>query len=91
MPLPTAPMSQVFPKYPETARVRGWEDVVIVRYTIGKNGRVREVLVLNNPERALFEEITVKAIKNWRFKPHKVDGVPQEIVHELTVYFKLNA
>jgi protein TonB len=90
-PLPTAPMSMVFPKYPESARVRGWEDKVIVRYTIGKNGRVREVLVLNKPERELFEEITVKAIRNWRFKPHKVDGVPQEIVHELTVFFKLNA
>ena len=51
MPLPTAPMSMVFPKYPETARVRGWEDMVIVRYTIGKNGRVRKVEILNTPER----------------------------------------
>ena len=91
MPLPTAPMSMVFPKYPENARVRGWEDIVVVRYTIGKNGRVRDVVVLNTPERDMFREITLKAIRNWRFKPHKVDGIPQEIVHELTVYFKLNA
>lgn len=91
MPLPTAPMSMVFPKYPEEARVRGWEDRVIVRYVIGKDGRVREVTVLSRPDRELFEKITVKAIRNWRFRPYKKDGVAQEVVHELTIYFKLEA
>jgi protein TonB len=91
MPLPTAPMSMVFPKYPEEARVRGWEDMVVVRYIIGKNGRVREVIVLDHPQRELFEKVTVKAIKNWRFRPHKVDGVAQEVIHELTIYFRLEA
>ncbi|MFP5246736.1 MAG: energy transducer TonB [Thermoanaerobaculia bacterium] len=91
MPLPTAPMSMVFPKYPEEARVRGWEDVVIVRYIIGKDGRVREVIVLDRPQREIFEKVTLKAIKNWRFRPHKKDGVAQEVIHELTIYFKLTA
>jgi periplasmic protein TonB len=90
-PLPMAPLSQTYPRYPEEARIRGHEDVLLVKYIIGKNGRVREVIVLQRPERAIFEEITVKAIKHWRFKPYKVDGVPQEVIHELTVYFKLNA
>jgi periplasmic protein TonB len=90
-PLPMAPMSMVFPKYPDEARIRGREDVVVVRYIIGKNGRVREVIVLDHPEHAEFETVTVKAIRNWRFKPHKVNGVAQEVIHELTVFFKLNA
>lgn len=90
MPLPTAPMSMVFPKYPEQARVRGWEDVVVVRYIIGTNGRVRDVIILSKPERDLFEKITVKALRNWRFKPLVKNGVPQEIVHELTIYFRLS-
>jgi protein TonB len=91
MPLPTAPMSMVFPRYPEEARVRGWEDTVVVRYVIGTNGRVRDIMVLSKPERELFEKITLKAIRNWRFKPLIKDGVPQEIVHELTIYYRLNA
>lgn len=91
MPLPTAPMSMVYPAYPDDARVRGYEDTVVVRYTIGKDGRVREVIVLSRPEREVFEKITVKAIKHWRFKPYKKDGVAQEIVHELTIYFRLQA
>jgi protein TonB len=91
MPLPMAPMSMTFPKYPDDARVRGWEDRVIVRYVIGKDGRVREVTVLSRPERELFEKITVKAIRGWRFRPYKKDGVAQEVIHELTIFFKLEA
>ncbi|HYI08942.1 MAG TPA: energy transducer TonB [Thermoanaerobaculia bacterium] len=91
MPLPTAPMSMVFPKYPEEARLRGWEDILVVRYVIGKDGRVKEVTVLSHPDREVFEKTSVKAIRNWRFRPHKVDGVAQEIVHELTIFFKLEA
>lgn len=91
MPLPTAPMSMTFPKYPDEARLRGWQDVVVVRYVIGKNGRVREVTVLDRPEREIFEKVAVKAIRNWRFRPYKKNGVEQEVVHELTVYFKLES
>jgi protein TonB len=91
MPLPTAPMSMVYPSYPDDARVRGWEDTVVVRYIIGKDGRVREVIVLDRPEREVFEKITVKAIRHWRFKPLKKDGVAQEVIHELTIYFRLTA
>jgi periplasmic protein TonB len=89
MPLPTAPLSMVYPQYPENARIRGWEDVVLVRYVIGTNGRVREVTVLNKPERQLFTDLTIRAIRNWRFRPFKKDGVAQEIIHELTVIYKL--
>ena len=62
-----------------------------MRYIIGKNGRVREVVVLDHPQFPEFEQATVKAIRHWRFKPYKVDGVPQEVIHELTIFFKLNA
>ena len=86
-----AAMSQVYPRYPEEARIRGQEDVLLVRYIIGKNGRVRDVIVLQKPNREIFEKTTVKAMRQWRFKPYMKDGVPQEVIHELTVIFKLNA
>lgn len=90
-PLPMAPLSQVYPRYPEEARIRGQQDMLVVRYIIGKNGRVREVIVLQKPEREVFEKVTVHAIRNWRFRPFMKDGVAQEVQHELTVFFKLNA
>lgn len=91
-PLPTSmtPMSMVYPFYPEEARVRGWEDAVAVRYIIGKDGRVRDVTVLEKPEREIFQKSVVNAIRHWRFRPLMKAGVPQEVIHELVIYFKLS-
>lgn len=90
-PLPMVAMSKVYPQYPEEARIRGWQDELIVRYVIGTNGRVKEVIVLGKPERELFTEATLKAIRHWRFRPMVKDGQAQEVVHELTVYFRLES
>jgi protein TonB len=89
-PLPLYPVSQVYPQYPEDARLRNWEDTLVVRYVIGIDGRVKEVTVISAPERKVFADAAVKAIRNWRFRPYMKDGAPQEVVHELTVYFKLS-
>ena len=67
-PLPRSmtPMSMVYPFYPDEARLRGWEDAVAVRYTIGTDGRVKSVEVLEPPQRQIFEATVVKAIRHWR-------------------------
>lgn len=88
-PLPMMAMSKVYPAYPEEARIRGWEDELVVRYVVGKDGRVKEVKILGAPERKEFADTTVKAIRHWRFRPLMKDGQAQEVIHELTVYFKL--
>jgi protein TonB len=89
-PLPMFPVSQVYPKYPEDARLRNWEDSLVVKYRIGKDGRVKEVTVVTPPGRPVFADVAVKAIRNWRFRPMIKDGEAREVVHELTVYFRLN-
>lgn len=88
-PLPMRPISQDFPAYPEDARTRGWEDSLVVRYIIDKNGRVREIITLTPPTRKLFEHEAHKAIRHWRFTPFIEHGEAKEVVHELTVNFKI--
>jgi periplasmic protein TonB len=88
--LPMTPVSQVYPSYPEDARIRSWEDELVVRYVIGKDGRVKDVTVISAPQRDIFVDTTVRAIRSWRFKPMIRDGEKQEVVHELTVYYRLN-
>ena len=85
------PLSKTYPIYPEKARLQRWEDQLVVRYVIGKNGRVKEVTVLEKAGRKIFDEAAVDAIRHWRFRPLIKDGEAQEVVHELTVYFRLNA
>src|SRR5438045_2054172 len=87
--LPLFVERQDYPEYPEWGRIRGYEDQVVVRYIIGKDGRVKELTVLEPPERKMFESAAVDAIKQWRFRPLLVEGEAREVVHELVVYFRL--
>jgi TonB family protein len=89
-PLPMSALSQEFPNYPEYAQRRMWEDTLVVRYIIGKDGRVKEVTVLTPPERVEFTRETVSKIRQWRFRPYRDEtGAPKEVAHELTVNFRL--
>jgi TonB family protein len=88
-PLPMAALSQVYPVYPERARLQYLEDELVIRYVIGKDGRVREVKIVTPPRDSNFADATVRAVRNWRFRPLVKDGERQEVVHELTVYYRL--
>jgi len=89
-PLPVGAISQEYPAYPEFAWKRMWEDVLVVRYIIGKDGRVKDVIVLTPPEREEFTRETVSKIRQWRFHPYRDEaGQPKEVAHELTVEFKI--
>lgn len=83
------PVSKDYPFYPESAQRQRWEDRLVVRYVIGKNGRVKEVTVIEAAQRKMFDDAAVDAIRTWRFRPMIRDGKKVEVVHELTVYFKL--
>ena len=88
-PLPLLPISQEYPIYPEDMRRKGIEDQVIVRYTIGKNGRVTDVQILDHALNPIFDKVTLDAIRTWRFRPMIKNGKPVEVVHDLGVNFQL--
>ena len=89
-PLPMGAISQEFPNYPEYAQRRMWEDTLVVRYIIGKDGRVKEVTIIKPPEREEFARESLNKIRHWRFHPYRdADGNPKEVAHELTVNFRL--
>ena len=87
--LPLLPLSQEYPPYPDEAKKKQLEDQVIVRYVIGKNGRVNDVQILDHARDPMFDKVTVEAIKQWRFRPMIKDGKPVEVVHDLAVNFEL--
>ncbi|HVT05547.1 MAG TPA: energy transducer TonB [Thermoanaerobaculia bacterium] len=87
--LPMAALSQTYPDYPESARLRGMEDELVVRYFIDRKGRVRQVDILQHAEKPMFDDAAVQAIRHWRFRPMIAESVAVEVVHELTVRFRL--
>ncbi|MEO8378888.1 MAG: energy transducer TonB [Acidobacteriota bacterium] len=88
-PLHMFPLSQVYPSYPEKARLQRWEDRLVVRYVIGTNGRIKEVKIIEPATRTEFNEAALHAIRHWRFRPMIKDGQAQEVVHELTIFYKM--
>ena len=87
--LPLTVVSQDYPSYPEEARKKQLEDQVVVRYIIGKNGRILDVQIIDHARDPIFDAAAVEAIKRWRFRPMIKDGKAVEVVHELAVNFEL--
>lgn len=80
---------KVEPKYPELARRAGKEGLVILRILITKTGNVDKVIVVSAPEKLGFEDAAIEAVKQWRFKPPTIGGVPVDVWCTLPIKFKL--
>lgn len=87
--LPLAVLSQDYPIYPPEGKKKQLEDQVIVRYTIGTNGRVINIQIISHANDPMFDDATLQAIREWRFRPMIKDGKRVEVVHELAVNFEL--
>lgn len=85
--LPEA-VKRVPPSYPEQARDRGVQGTVLVRALVGTNGAVQETWV-SWTQRGL-DEAAVDAVRQWQFKPARLDGKPIPVWVVLPVKFTLH-
>ena len=90
-PLPLVVVNQDYPDYPERELARRNQATVVVRYVVGTDGWLKDLNILHHAEQAAFDEATLKALRRWRFVPMKKNGKLVEVVHELTVFFKIVA
>ncbi|MEW5853284.1 MAG: energy transducer TonB, partial [Myxococcota bacterium] len=61
------------PVYPEAERARRADARVVLLLTVGEDGSVREVEVVESGG-ASFDQAAVEAVKRWRFEPARLDG-----------------
>jgi len=87
--LPLKAISMNYPIYPDKWRYRSIEDSLVLRYHIDKKGRVVEVIILRPPQYPEFAAASIAAVSSWRFRPLTVNGEAKEVLHELTVNFKI--
>jgi TonB family protein len=73
---PARPLNRRAPDYPQNAAAAGVEGVALVTFTVGENGRVRDVEVVFSAPHPVFGEAAVRAVRTWRYEPKLVDGVP---------------
>jgi periplasmic protein TonB len=79
---------RIDPQYPDIARHGHITGEVKVRATIAVDGTVKDWEVLSgNP---IFVKNTIAAIRQWRYKPTRLNGEPVEVETIITVNFVMN-
>ena len=92
-----APVANVYPLYrenvppvyPEIARIRGYEGIVLVYAEILPDGRVGNMKIRKSSGYAILDQSAMKAVKPWKFEPAKKSGKPFTVWVELPIKFVL--
>jgi len=79
---------RVNPKYPKEAFDAKLTGTIKLEIVIDTEGKVRSVRVLGKGEELLVKAAT-DAVKQWVYKPYKVNGKAVEVVTIVTVNFKV--
>jgi periplasmic protein TonB len=78
------------PPYPTSEQRMEREGVVVIRVTIGANGRVIGAEKVRATSDAFYDATERHARARWRFRPATLDGRPIEGHKTLTVRFRLD-
>ncbi|MDX2494376.1 MAG: energy transducer TonB [Desulfuromusa sp.] len=77
------------PRYPQVAKLRGWEGKVVFEALILKNGRVGHLNVLASSGYRSLDNAARKAINRWQFKPALSSGVLVDSQVKIPITFSL--
>ena len=78
---------KVQPQYPKNALTMHVEGAVQLMATVSASGNVATVKILSGD--SLLTKAAVDAVKQWKYKPYRLNGQPVEIQTQITVNFAL--
>lgn len=81
------------PEYPQIAHRAGVEGYVTFHVVIGTDGRVEQVKVAEQApanRHRIFEKAAEAAVRQWRYRPASINGVPVRALVSQTVQFVLS-
>lgn len=84
--IPAASIRQIAPVYPAIAMARRLSGAVVVKFTVGKDGRVYSPKFVSG--QPVFRDAAFDAVKQWTYKPAMLDGQPAEQEIEVRLNFK---
>ncbi|MCC7043823.1 MAG: TonB family protein [Acidobacteria bacterium] len=80
-------IKDVRPVYPEAARAAGISGVVILEATIDPEGMPVNIKILRSiPD---LDQAAINAVREWRYQPTLLNGVPVAVMMTVTVNFAL--
>ena len=81
-------LHKVLPEYPIIAKQLGVQGAVILRATVGKDGRVEHVQPVSGP--SLLVRPAIIAVEQWQYRPYLLNQEPVVVETQITVNFVLN-
>ena len=78
---------RVEPQYPEESRLNRVQGTVLLQIHIGRDGKVQEMKVISGDPN--LARAATDAVKQWRFKPHAVDGRSVEMETSVNLDFRM--
>jgi TonB family protein len=74
--------------YPEMAKSRRISGTVVVKVTVGKDGKAKNPVLISGP--VIFRDAAFDSVKQWLFKPAELNGQAIEQDTEIRVVFNNN-
>jgi TonB family protein len=76
------------PVYPAVAKISGQQGDVILAAVIATDGKVHDLEVLAAPS-PILADAALDAVKQWKYRPYLLNGVPVEVETMINVVFGL--
>lgn len=73
------------PPFPKDLQDAGVAGTVILRAVIAKDGSIKELAALSGPQQ--LYKVAMDAVKQWRYQPTVVEGVPVEVSTTISISF----
>jgi len=73
------PIAQIAPQYPQDALYQHIEGWVLVEFTIGTQGQVKNPRIVESEPNGVFDDAALNAVKRFRFKPRIIGGTAVEV------------
>jgi protein TonB len=77
------------PHYPNAARRRGYEGVVMLNVEVLANGRCGRIELLRSSGHEILDHEALATVKTWRFVPAKLAGIAVDRWYQVPVRFRL--
>jgi TonB family protein len=81
-------VEKVEPVYPLAAKSRHITGTVVIKAVIGKDGRVKNAEIASSPDPSL-SSAALDAVRQWRYRPHMLNGEPVEVPTRINLTFSL--
>ncbi len=81
-------LTKTNPVYPQEAKAARQQGRVVLRATIGKDGHIHELGLVEAPAPSLAEA-AMECVMHWVYKPYSINGEPVEVDTTINVEFKL--